>query len=89
MILAGEFDLAAYEHFMQALARAVAGDGPVEIDTSRVTLIDSTGLRGLLQARNLLGAERVVLVNPSFEVSKLLAMSGTRHLFHVSEAPRT
>lgn len=88
MVLDGAFDLAAYEQFMQTLARAVAGDRPVEIDTSGVTLIDSTGLRGLLQARNLLGAERVLLVNPSGKVCDLLAMSGTRHLFHVSEAPR-
>lgn len=88
MVLDGEFDLAAYEQFMQTLARAVSGDARVEIDTSKVTLIDSTGLRGLLQARNLLGDERLLLVNPSGEVSKLLALSGTRHLFHVSEPPR-
>lgn len=88
MVLDGEFDLAAYELFMQTLARVVAEDRPVEIDTSRVTLIDSTGLRGLLQARNLVGAERVLLVNPSTEVTRLLAMSGTRHLFHISEQPR-
>lgn len=87
MSLEGEFDLAAYEPFMQCLARAVAEDRPLEVDMARVRYMDSTGLRGLLQARNLLGEERLLIVDPSEKVATLLAMSGTRHLFRVEGPP--
>ena len=83
MTVDGEFDLAAYEPFMQALARIAAQQTALTIETARVHYIDSTGLRCLLQARNLLGEERVRLVRPSEAVTKLLAATGTRHLFQV------
>jgi anti-anti-sigma factor len=85
--LDGEFDLAAYEPFMQALARVAAEGTALTIDAHEVIYIDSTGLRGLLQARNLLGQERLRIIRPSESVSKLLTATGTRHLFQVEGLP--
>lgn len=49
--IAGEFDLHASEQLDGALASLASQDGTIDVDTRRVTFIDSGGLRALLVAR--------------------------------------
>ncbi len=56
VVLAGELDMATSDRLRDALDRAVAGGGRVQLDLSRVTFIDSYGLRILVSAHGVVPA---------------------------------
>lgn len=77
LVLSGDFDLAAEESFAAALEPLVTEEGDIRIDLSAVSFIDSTGIRGLLQAQERLGRQgRLIIERPSASVRHLLEVSG-------------
>jgi anti-sigma B factor antagonist len=80
--LIGELDVATCEG-LDARLRAVAADQTLSLDLSKVTFVDSSGLRVLIQhhTRFVDSGGRLTLVNPSTPVSRLLEIAGlTDHL---------
>jgi anti-sigma B factor antagonist len=59
--LEGELDMATVPVMEEALASAAAGRGPVTLDLSEVTFIDSSGLRAILTALRELAVDRIIL----------------------------
>jgi anti-anti-sigma factor len=78
-----EIDSASVGALVHDLDRASGAD--VDIDCSGVTFIDSSGLRALLEAEQRLRAEdrRLVLVDPSAVVVRLLEITGTLASFEI------
>lgn len=84
--VSGELDIASAPRLVSAAAEAAGvGAGPVRIDLSAVTFMDSSGLRGLLDAeREIAAAGRVaVLGAPSARVTRVLEMVGFTEHFTV------
>jgi anti-anti-sigma factor len=61
--LSGELDLATVEQLDAALAPAVMEGGPVTLDVSKVTFMDSSALHSILKAAQSLGDRGCVLVH--------------------------
>jgi anti-anti-sigma factor len=85
MLISGEADLACAEDLAKAFGAALAGGEPLIVDCSQITFMDSTGLKVLIEARQL--AQRCHI---SFHlaavpepVSHVLELSGTRALFDI------
>ena len=75
----GEIDLATVAQLEEALAPSVtAGDTDVAVDLTRVTFMDSTGLRALLSAKQslTLTGHRLVLIVAGGPIDRLLDISG-------------
>jgi anti-anti-sigma factor len=80
----GELDLSAVAELDAWLASL--GDGPISVDLSGVTFLDSSGLRSLLNARRRNPGLRVV--DPSAVVTRLLEITSTRaYLVDGADAP--
>jgi anti-anti-sigma factor len=76
---AGEIDLATVSQLEETLAPFVtAADRDIAVDLTRVTFMDSTGLRALLAANQSLApsAHRLVLIVAGGPVDRLLDISG-------------
>jgi anti-sigma B factor antagonist len=83
LAVGGEIDMATADDLAERLlAIADGGEGHVEIDMSKVTFCDSTGLKVLLDAhRTLADAGRALrLTRASPQVMRLLVLSGTEVL---------
>lgn len=76
----GVLDALALEDVSRTLTDAQRGQGPVVIDLSGVTFMDSRGLGSLLAAneRSREGAPPVSIYRPSEAVVRLLDVSGVR-----------
>jgi anti-anti-sigma factor len=61
--LSGEMDLATVERLDSALGPAVREGGPVTLDVSKVTFMDSTALHSILKAAQSLGDRGCVVVH--------------------------
>lgn len=82
VVASGEIDMVAGPQ-LEELVLPLERQGPVVIDVSSVTFLDSSGLRTLLKIARA-AAERgdhVVLRSPSPEVDRLLELTGTREQF--------
>lgn len=78
--VSGELDVLTTSTLYLGLTSGPEGEGPIRVDMSRVTFIDSHGLRVLLR----LGERRgVTIVNPSSQVRRLLEITGTKETFGV------
>jgi anti-sigma B factor antagonist len=74
--LVGELDMATADDLSQLLRAAAANGEPVVLDLSRVTFMDSSGLRALLEGAELSrGSGSLVIVRPSAQVRRLLDIS--------------
>lgn len=81
--LEGELDLGASEWLREALTNAMESDGPLTLDLSGVSFMDSSGIRVLLSV----SAERdVTVVNPSERALSVLDMAGLLERFHIESA---
>ena len=70
--LIGELDLATVPALKAAL-EPLAGQGPMTLDLTELTFIDSSGLNAIMQfAPSLNGDGALTLANPSAHVSRLL-----------------
>ena len=92
---AGEIDLATVAELEEALTPSVtAADTNIAVDLTRVTFMDSTGLRALLSAHQILtpSGHRLVLIVAGGPVDRLLDISGvtqTLETFQSLEAAKT
>src|SRR4051794_10018994 len=77
--LTGELDIATAAALHEQLVRLEnSATGDVDLDMSRVEFCDSSGLRELITAHQLLLAKgrRLRIVNPPHQVARLLALTG-------------
>jgi anti-anti-sigma factor len=75
----GELDLATIEAFEEAVASV--GEGPIVIDLTAVRFIDSSGIHGIVRARQARaerGVAAALVVAPRSAVDRVLEMSGLR-----------
>ncbi len=82
--VAGEVDLVTAPRLQGALATACDQGCDVVVDLNGVAFMDSTGLRALLQARELarrLGGSLRLVVAEDGQVARLLELAGVRPLF--------
>jgi len=87
LVLSGELDAATAPHFADAaLAIVDQGARDVIIETSGLTLCDSTGLSVFVQVAGRLRAQagRLALVAPSEPVRRALEAGGLSHAFVVA-----
>jgi anti-sigma B factor antagonist len=86
--VAGEIDIATVPQLRPALEAAVSSGGPVTVDLSGVTFMDSTGLGVLIQALKHSqvagGAFHLVVTQPN--VKKVLEITGLTELFSIFES---
>ncbi len=73
-IVDGEIDMSNVEELVRAVAAGTDSRG-VRLDMSRVTFIDSTGIRGLLRISKLLQERELVLVAPHPRVMLVLRLA--------------
>jgi anti-anti-sigma factor len=83
--LVGEFDIADKDT-LAALFGALAPDGAVAIDMTKVTYIDSTFLHELEALRSRLKQHHVTLLGVSKQARNLLHIVNLDHLFQIVEA---
>ena len=63
LFLSGEIDMASAEGITSALRALIEAGGPVTIDLSDVTFMDSTGLHVLVEAARALGDRGCIVVH--------------------------
>jgi anti-anti-sigma factor len=74
--LEGELDMATADDLSQLLRDASTTGGPIVLDFSGVSFMDSSGLRALLErAGKPNGNGPVVILNPSDQVRRVLEIS--------------
>ena len=80
--LGGELDLNGVDEVTKEFDELGDRVDTVLVDASRLTFLDSSGLRALLAGRERLEAKRVQLrvVNASPAIARLLDMTGTRSM---------
>jgi anti-anti-sigma factor len=74
--LEGELDLATVPVLDIAIADAVAKGGPITIDLSHMTFIDSTGVRSILRAVESLPSGCVILHGVHDGIQRILEITG-------------
>lgn len=74
--LDGELDMATVPLLDTAIADAVAQGGSITIDLSRMTFIDSTGLRSILRAVEALPSGCVILHGVHGGIQRILEITG-------------
>jgi anti-sigma B factor antagonist len=86
--LRGEIDAGLRHAASEAMVAVLAGQGPLVIDTSAVTFIDSSGMAFLLQLHGVASdaGRPVVLRDPSGVVIDLLALVGLDTMFRREDA---
>jgi anti-anti-sigma factor len=85
--LVGEIDASLRHAASEAMVAVLAAQGPLVIDTSAVTFIDSSGMAFLLQLHGVAtdAGRSVDLRDPSGAVVDLLALVGLDTLFRPEE----
>jgi anti-sigma B factor antagonist len=90
LVLSGELDLAVAAG-LEATIRDLCGEGVsgIELDLSRLTFMDSSGLRAVLNAQKLCAQhEYDFLVTPGGgQVQRLLELTGTNDVLPLADAP--
>lgn len=82
----GELDIATVPLMNVAIAHAVSQGGPITIDMSFLTFMDSTGVGAILKSANELANGCIVLHGVHDEVSRvieLMGVDGARQNLHV------
>jgi anti-sigma B factor antagonist len=83
VLAAGDLDIAGAPAFRRVLARAAEEYEGVAVDLSRVTFMDSMGLRELLRVAT--SGRRIELVGVPEQVRVVLEVAGVEALFVVAE----
>ena len=89
LFVGGELDMATCPEFERALAKCVESGGPVVVDLSAVSFIDSTGIRALVNSAKRLRAGCLTVHGVSGQVAKVLSMLGISELPHIHVEPCT
>lgn len=79
----GELDMATAGHLVAAAAGLPVGHGPLVLDLSRVSFLDSSGMRALLEVSDRAGGagRPMGLLHPSAAVTRLLDLVDLRSRF--------
>lgn len=87
LVVCGEVDSSSVATLSSFLAPLPGESGEVVVDMSDVAFMDSSGLRVLIDAhrRAEQSHRRLVIINPSWIVTRLIDISGLRDVLHVSE----
>ena len=89
MALSGEIDMATADQVAAVLQPLIEAGGPVTIDVSDVTFIDSTGLHLLVRAADELGDRGCLIVHgahgPVREVAEIVQLRSIRPNLHIIE----
>ena len=83
--LAGELDMATAPHLEAVLDRMLVIPDQIVVDVERLTFIDSSGLRLLLRASQLVEG-RIRLRGCSQQITKVFDISGLTSAFTLEEA---
>jgi anti-anti-sigma factor len=81
---AGEVDMETAPLLLAAVADAAEAGADVELHLAGVTFMDSSGIRALLDGRREVGPGTLVLVDPSDEVRRVLAITGLDGRFTIT-----
>ena len=83
VVLRGEIDAGLRSAASDCMVGVIAAGGPVVVDTTEVSFIDSSGMAFLLQLHRVVSdaGRHVVLRDPSGIVTDLLALVGLPSLF--------
>ena len=74
--LIGELDMATVTQLETAF-ESVSGDGPVTLDLSQLTFIDSSGLHAIMDfARSRNGSSPLILASPSATAKRAMEIAG-------------
>ena len=83
----GDLDMATADAFASALEPGVAQGGPVPIDLSGVTFMDSTGVYVLVEAAAALGDRGCIIVHGAhggvMKTIELTGLAGARENIHI------
>ena len=88
LTLKGELDLATVPCIQEVLDSWMIVPNHLIVDTSQVSFIDSTGLRVLFRAQELVGG-RFSLRHPSEPTRRLLELSGPANMIQIEESQET
>ena len=73
--LDGELDLATAEDLLSAIRERAQRGSRIDLDFSKVTFMDSSGLRALLEAATERNGGDLVIVDPTPQVRRVLDVS--------------
>jgi len=78
----GSLDMATVTQFLHMVQQAAAGSETLLVDMSGVTFIDSTGVRGLVSAKQQLAADgrQLILEGFSQDILDILEILGIREM---------
>ena len=81
----GEIDMANAPELAELLEPAGTSGGPVTVDLTDVTFIDSSGLHALLEfaTHSLNGNGPLTIANPSLTVRRVIEIVGITELAHI------
>jgi anti-anti-sigma factor len=88
--VSGELDIATVPLMNVAIAHAVSQGGPITIDVSFLTFMDSTGVGAILKSAKELASGCIVLHGVHDEVGRvieLMGVDGARQNLHVIPCP--
>jgi anti-anti-sigma factor len=91
LALAGEIDMASAEGVTSSLKPLIEAGGPVVVDVSRVTFMDSSGLHLLVEAAMALGERGCIIIHGAngavarvVEITRLSEVKENIHLIECS-----
>jgi len=85
--LSGELDLSSYEEAERILTPLFAAEDDVTLDVSRLTFMDSSGIRLIIQLRQALpGDRRLILRSATPQVARVADIAGLADLGITIEA---
>jgi len=85
--LAGELDIATAPHLEAVLDRMLVIPDHIIVDVEKLTFIDSTGLRLLMRASQLVDG-RIEIRNANLAVRRLIQLAGVSELFCTATNPQ-
>ncbi len=83
VVLAGELDLSTSGSLQGALASFEKGSGPLVVDLSEVSFLDSSALRVLVQVRLRVAVLRLIVTRPN--IRRVFDVSGLADVFELYE----
>lgn len=78
--LVGDLDLASAPELEAYLEPAFAESGNLTFDAAGLTFVDSSGIRTLIRLSLRLGEHRLIILNPSPNLSRLFDLTGIRNM---------
>jgi anti-sigma B factor antagonist len=87
LFLSGELDLATVPAFEFAMVMAAAHGGPITLDVSKTTFMDSTGVGAIVKAAKGLPSGCIVLHGVHGEVRRVIELLAIQHAPNMHVVP--